>query len=110
MNRLFGKGKTKEPPPNLTDCIANVDSCFIQNVHHHSVDVQFPVHLNDPPSLPQFACDGDSPRMTAVTMSLALGWTMSWTRKLEIHVTLTLSLYHDQKLSFKLQQIFSFSH
>ena len=26
MNRLFGKGKTKEPPPNLTDCIANVDS------------------------------------------------------------------------------------
>merc|ERR1739848_107412 len=26
MNRLFGKGKAKEPPPNLTDCIANVDS------------------------------------------------------------------------------------
>ena len=26
MNRLFGKGKPKEPPPNLTDCIANVDS------------------------------------------------------------------------------------
>ena len=24
MNRLFGKGKSKEPPPNLTDCIANV--------------------------------------------------------------------------------------
>ena len=24
MNRLFGKGKGKEPPPNLTDCIANV--------------------------------------------------------------------------------------
>lgn len=26
MNRLFGRGKTKEPPPNLNDCIANVDS------------------------------------------------------------------------------------
>lgn len=26
MNRLFGRGKAKEPPPNLTDCIANVDS------------------------------------------------------------------------------------
>lgn len=26
MNRLFGRGKGKEPPPNLTDCISNVDS------------------------------------------------------------------------------------
>jgi len=26
MNRLFGKGKAKEPPPNLSDCVANVDS------------------------------------------------------------------------------------
>jgi len=26
MNRLFGRGTPKEPPPNLTDCIANVDS------------------------------------------------------------------------------------
>ena len=26
MNRLFGKGKSKEPPPNLGDCVANVDS------------------------------------------------------------------------------------
>ncbi|XP_046848410.1 charged multivesicular body protein 5-like [Xenia sp. Carnegie-2017] len=26
MNRIFGKSKPKEPPPNLTDCIANVDS------------------------------------------------------------------------------------
>ena len=24
MNRLFGKGKPKEPPPNLNDCVANV--------------------------------------------------------------------------------------
>ena len=24
MNRLFGKGKTKEPPPNLGDCVSNV--------------------------------------------------------------------------------------
>ncbi|XP_071479709.1 charged multivesicular body protein 5-like [Diadema antillarum] len=26
MNRLFGKGKPKEPPPSLQDCISNVDS------------------------------------------------------------------------------------
>ena len=26
MNRLFGRGKAKEPPPNLNDCISNVDS------------------------------------------------------------------------------------
>jgi len=26
MNRLFGKGKPKEPPPNLSDCVSNVDS------------------------------------------------------------------------------------
>ena len=26
MNRLFGKGKGKEPPPNLTDCISGVES------------------------------------------------------------------------------------
>jgi len=26
MNRIFGRGAPKEPPPNLTDCIANVDS------------------------------------------------------------------------------------
>ena len=26
MNRFFGKGKTKEPPPNLGDCVQNVDS------------------------------------------------------------------------------------
>lgn len=24
MNRLFGRGKPKEPPPNITDCIAGV--------------------------------------------------------------------------------------
>ena len=29
MNRLFGKGKAKEPPPNLTDCIANVSDAKI---------------------------------------------------------------------------------
>ena len=29
MNRLFGKGKAKEPPPNLTDCIANVSLILI---------------------------------------------------------------------------------
>ncbi|XP_012286256.1 charged multivesicular body protein 5 [Orussus abietinus] len=26
MNRLFGRTKSKEPPPNITDCIAGVDS------------------------------------------------------------------------------------
>lgn len=26
MNRLFGKGKPKQPAPNLTDCVANIDS------------------------------------------------------------------------------------
>ncbi|XP_077592594.1 charged multivesicular body protein 5 [Stigmatopora nigra] len=26
MNRIFGRGKPKAPPPNLTDCINNVDS------------------------------------------------------------------------------------
>ncbi|XP_015786909.1 charged multivesicular body protein 5 [Tetranychus urticae] len=26
MNRLFGRGKPKEAPPNISDCIANVDS------------------------------------------------------------------------------------
>jgi len=26
MNRIFGRGKPKEPPPNLSDAIANVDS------------------------------------------------------------------------------------
>jgi len=26
MNRLFGSGKPKAPPPNLSDCVANVDS------------------------------------------------------------------------------------
>ncbi|XP_064615883.1 charged multivesicular body protein 5-like [Liolophura sinensis] len=26
MNRFFGRGKPKEPPPNLTDCISNIDS------------------------------------------------------------------------------------
>lgn len=25
MNRLFGSGKPKAPPPNLSDCVANVD-------------------------------------------------------------------------------------
>lgn len=32
MNRLFGKGKAKEPAPNLGDCIANVSSNFIKQI------------------------------------------------------------------------------
>lgn len=26
MNRLFGRGKEKQPPPNLTDCVNSIDS------------------------------------------------------------------------------------
>lgn len=26
MNRLFGRAKAKEPPPNLNDCVASIDS------------------------------------------------------------------------------------
>jgi charged multivesicular body protein 5 len=26
MNRLFGTGKNKAPPPNLNDCVSNIDS------------------------------------------------------------------------------------
>lgn len=26
MNRIFGRGKPKEPPPNINDCITNVDA------------------------------------------------------------------------------------
>jgi len=26
MNRLFGRAKAKEPPPNLSDCVSNIDS------------------------------------------------------------------------------------
>lgn len=29
MNRLFGKPKDKVPPPNLTDCIANVWGVYL---------------------------------------------------------------------------------
>lgn len=28
MNRLFGRGKPKEPPPSITDCIAGVSTTF----------------------------------------------------------------------------------
>ena len=36
MNRLFGRGKSKDPPPNLTDCIANVSfPSFIKRLFHH---------------------------------------------------------------------------
>ena len=32
MNRLFGKGKPKEPPANLNDCVANVSCMFCQKM------------------------------------------------------------------------------
>lgn len=28
MNRIFGRGKPKGPPPNLTDCIGSVSVCL----------------------------------------------------------------------------------
>jgi len=31
MNRLFGKGKPKEPAPNLTDCVSSV-SIYVLSV------------------------------------------------------------------------------
>ena len=38
MNRLFGRGKPKEPPPNLTDAISNV-SISKSNWMSSSLDV-----------------------------------------------------------------------
>ena len=35
MNRLFGKGKPKAPPPNLSDCVANVSKIIIAEMHTH---------------------------------------------------------------------------
>ena len=39
MNRLFGKPKEKVPPPNLTDCIANViiKNCVPEFFFHWNV-------------------------------------------------------------------------
>ena len=54
-----------------------------------SGDVQFPVHLNDPPSLPLLAFDGDSPQDGS--SQDVTGWTMIWTRK-PFHDS---QLYHD---------------
>lgn len=34
MNRLFGKGKDKAPPPNLSDQVANVS---ISLIYHHLI-------------------------------------------------------------------------
>jgi hypothetical protein len=38
MNRLFGRGKPKEPPPNLTDCIGNVciEFFLLQRIYYFS--------------------------------------------------------------------------
>ena len=36
MNRLFGSGKPKAPPPNLTDCITNV-SLFLSNFYFNFI-------------------------------------------------------------------------
>ena len=29
MDRIFGRSKAKQPPPNLTDCIASVSKCVL---------------------------------------------------------------------------------
>jgi len=38
MNRLFGKGKPKEPPPDMGACISNVS-------HHHFIMVEIMVMI-----------------------------------------------------------------
>lgn len=45
MNRLFGRGKPKEPPPNLTDCIANVSFSNKENTHHEKKDYLMNVEI-----------------------------------------------------------------
>lgn len=43
MNRLFGKSKPKEPPPNISDCISSVSihtrNIFKENkyIHHNFI-------------------------------------------------------------------------
>ncbi len=40
MNRIFGRGNPKAPPPNLTDCISGVCVCFyvtLENVKQKNV-------------------------------------------------------------------------
>jgi len=32
MDRLFGRSKPKQPPPNLTDCISNVSFVYLNYV------------------------------------------------------------------------------
>ena len=34
MNRLFGRGKPKEPPPNINDCIAGVSIYLCTNISY----------------------------------------------------------------------------
>jgi len=36
MNRLFGRGKPKEPPPSITDCIAGVSMVNLLLEKQHS--------------------------------------------------------------------------
>jgi len=37
MNRIFGRGKPKEPPPNINDCIAGVSICLCTNISYKVV-------------------------------------------------------------------------
>ena len=46
MNRLFGRGKPKEPPPNLTDAISNVSRGTSWNTTDQSKWLQIPLHLS----------------------------------------------------------------
>ena len=52
MNRLFGRGKPKEPPPNLTDAISNVSRGTIFADENRGIqqtrasDFRFPLHLS----------------------------------------------------------------
>ena len=40
MNRFFGRGKPKEPPPDLNNCIANVSILCNETNGSHSVTLK----------------------------------------------------------------------
>ena len=47
MNRIFGKGKPKAPPPNLTDCIGTVSRCLLKKVLCTVAFVSWPLDQRD---------------------------------------------------------------
>ena len=45
MNRLFGKGKTKEPPPNLGDCVSNVRILLITKIDNTFTEIELNIRM-----------------------------------------------------------------